>query len=188
VGLKDQNLLPEVPTLAISLADRPRLPVMLNRGKEVGHGHPDAGGGGVQLGFSPADIGAPPQKVRGQAHRHHRRRGRDGGGGGQLPGQKRRFLAEEHPEGVDGVLGRGLQPGNQGLGGGHLGIGVGHIQAADKTGLKAFMGNGRGLFLGFQVLAGDENLLLETPEIEIIEAHLPHQGHQHVPAILHRGL
>jgi hypothetical protein len=50
------------------------------------------------------------------------------------------------------------------------------------------MGNGRGLFLGFQVLPGNENLLLETPEIEVVEAHLPHQGHQHVPAILHRGL
>ena len=75
-----------------------------------------------------------------------------------------------------------------GCGGGHLGVGIGHIQAAHKAGLKALVGDVRSFLLGLQVLLGDGDLLLEAPEVEVIGAHLAHQGDEDVPAVFHRGL
>ena len=45
-----------------------------------------------------------------------------------------------------------------------------------------------GMLLGLQVFAGNGDLLLKTPQVEIVAAHVAHQGDQDVAAVLHGGL
>ena len=72
--------------------------------------------------------------------------------------------------------------------GGNLGVGVGHIQSVGKAGLIAFAGDLGGMLLSLKVLAGDSQLLLQSPQVEVIVADLGHQADQHIAAILHGGL
>ena len=111
--------------------------------------------------------------------------GGNGAGALQVFGQEGGLFAEEHANAVNVRLGRGLQHRDGGLGGGHLGVGVGHVQFPHKPGFIALVGDAGGFLLGRQVLFGDGDLVLQTPEGQVVRAHFPHQGDQHVPAVLH---
>ena len=57
-----------------------------------------------------------------------------------------------------------------------------------QTRPQSALGDTGGVDLGGEVLFGDDDLVLQTPEAQVFRAHFPHQGDQHVPAVLHRGL
>ena len=114
------------------------------------------------------------------------------GGIGAFPDQiflqRGGFPPQKHPQVINGRPGRGLENRYRGRGGGDLGLGVGHIQPAHKAGVMALLGDCGGTLLRLQVGTGNDELLLRTPQVEIVGAHVSHQGYQDVAAILHRGL
>ena len=76
----------------------------------------------------------------------------------------------------------------RGFGGGYLGPGVGHIQAAHKAGVMPLLDDIGIVLLRLQVFTGNVDLLLKSPQIDIVAPHVSHQGYQDVAAVLHRGL
>jgi len=44
------------------------------------------------------------------------------------------------------------------------------------------------MLLGLQIVPGDENLLLEASQADIVHSNLGHQRYQHCTAIFHGGL
>ncbi len=157
-------------------------------GEQVGGGHTDTGGGGMQLRFGPTDIRAAADQIGGQPHGNLRRGGGNGEGPGQGFFQGAGVLAQQHAQAVDGSPGGGLQDRDLGGGAVYLGVSVGHIQTADKAGLETLVGDPGGFFLGLQILPGNGQLLLEAPEAEVVVADVAHQGDQDIPAVFNRGL
>ena len=102
--------------------------------------------------------------------------------------QGRRFPAQQHPQVIDGRPGRGLEKRYRGFGGGYLGLGVGHIQAPHKAGVMPLLDDVGIVLLCLKVFTGNVDLLLKTPQVDIVGPHVAHHDHQDVAAVLHRGL
>jgi len=74
-------------------------------GEQVGGSHADAGRGGMNLGFGPADVRTTAQKLRRQSHRNFQGGGRNRGWPGQIFFQSRGLPPQEHPQAVNSRTG-----------------------------------------------------------------------------------
>ena len=69
----------------------------------------------------------------------------------------------------------------------HLGFGVGHIQPAHKAGVMPLLDDLGIALLRLEVLPGNVDLLLKSPQVDIVAPHVSHQGYEDVPAVFHCG-
>ncbi len=141
----------------------------------------------MNLRLCPPDIGAAEQQVGGKEQGYGRGGAGNGIGRRQFIEQGGGLQGEQHTQRVDSLLRGGFQRRNQGGGRRHLRVGVGNVQSAHQPHPEPLAGYGRSALLRLQVVAGNDDLLLEGAQINIVERHLAGEGHLYGAAVFNRG-
>ena len=156
-------------------------------GIQLGRGDADLRALRGGLAFGAANVGTPPQKIGGNAHRDAR------GANGMVRRAEHLFhVPRRHPQKNAKLVGRlpaqRLQRRDDRLGLRQVRLALGHVEPRRRPVLKLEIGQAQALALVVDVLPGVLQPLFGRAEIRVLLGNFGQQQNQHVVVVLNRGV